>query len=45
MQFKRTVQKEKASKAAVKRLDRSIGKAENIVIKRVLRKPKVKMAF
>lgn len=39
------MQKEKASKASVKRLEKSIGRAENKVVKRVLKYPKVKMSF
>lgn len=39
------MQKEKASKAPVKRLEKSILRSENKVVKRVLKPPKVKMSF
>lgn len=39
------MQKDKASKAPVKRLEKSIGRAENKAVKRVLKPPKVKMSF
>lgn len=39
------MQKGKASKAPVKRLEKSICRAENKLVKRVLKPPEVKMSF
>lgn len=39
------MQKDKASKTPVKRLEKSIRRAENKVVKRVLKPPEVKMSF
>lgn len=39
------MQKDEASKAPVKRLEKSIRRAENKVVKRVLRPSKVKTSF
>lgn len=39
------MQKDKPSKAPVKRLEKSIGRAENKVLERVLKPSKVKMSL
>lgn len=39
------MQKDKASKSPVKRLEKSMRRAENKVVKRVLRPSKVEMSF